>query len=142
MNKDAPIIDAETFEKVQKKLSENASKRTRATRHHPFAHRIICGDCGEFYGHKVWHKKDGRYDVWHCNRRYDKKCGTPTLQKDDIESAFIQALTKSGEAEPKYSDDLWREKVDTVTVYKDRRMRFHFTDGAETEVQLKPGGTL
>ena len=133
-----PIIDAETFNKVQDKLAQHDAKKTRSCKYHPFAHRIICGDCGEFYGHKVWHNSSGPYDVWYCNHRYEQaeKCTTPTLLPKDIEEAFTNALSKTGETKTKYSDDLWREKVDTVTVYQDRRMHFRFTDGTETEVQI------
>lgn len=99
---------------------------------------MICGDCGSFYGHKVWHNSTGPYDVWYCNHRYEneEKCGTPTLLKSEIESAFTDALSKAGRPDAEYSDDLWRETVDFVTVYRDRRLIFRFTDGTETEVQI------
>ena len=132
------IIDPEMFDKVQEKLKEPTARLTRTHRNHPFAQCLICGDCGGFYGHKVWHNSAGPYDVWFCNHRYQNavKCGTPTLRKEEIEAAFIEALSKTGVPDAAYSDDLWWEKVDSVTVYQDRRMSFRFTDGTETEVQI------
>ncbi len=131
------IIDPEMFDTVQEKLKE-PTKVTRTRNHHPFAQCLICADCGGFYGHKVWHNTAGRYDVWFCNHRYQNavQCSTPTLRKEEIESAFTKALSQNGMPDAKYSDDLWWEKVDTVTVYQDRRMRFRFTDDTETEVQI------
>ena len=132
------IIDPEMFDMVQEKLKEPPTRLTRTRKRHPFAQCIVCGDCGAFYGHKVWHNTTGRYDVWFCNHRYQNavQCGTPTLRKEEIEAAFTEALSKTGTPDAGYSDDLWWEKVDTVTVYQDCRMSFRFTDGTETEVQI------
>lgn len=54
---------------------------------------MVCGDCGAFYGRKVWHSKD-KYKsyVWRCNDKFNgEKCLTPILRENDIQQAFITA---------------------------------------------------
>ena len=61
-----------------------------------FASKIICAECGGYYGPKVWHSNDKyRRVIYRCNRKYSKgehKCGTPTLTEDGIKAAFITAF--------------------------------------------------
>lgn len=51
-------------------------------------------------------------------------------------SAFVAALSKAGVPHVEFSEALWSEKVESVTVYQDHRMEFHFKDGTMAEVQL------
>lgn len=57
--------------------------------------RIVCGDCGGFYGRKMWHA-GSKYTntVWHCNNKFQKRkyCTTPTLKEDSIKKAFVSAF--------------------------------------------------
>jgi DNA repair exonuclease SbcCD ATPase subunit len=60
-----------------------------------FASKLICEDCGGFYGKKKWHSnnKYSRF-VYQCNHKFDKgkdKCLTPNLMEDDIKLKFIEA---------------------------------------------------
>jgi hypothetical protein len=65
----------------------------------PFSARIVCGDCGGFYGKKVWgsRKDDKRYRryIWQCNDKYAhldkpaKGCTTPHITEDDIKVRFL-----------------------------------------------------
>ena len=62
-----------------------------------FASRIVCGDCGAFYGSKVWHSTDEyRRTIWRCNNKYegDKKCSTPHVTQDELEKAFVNVMQK------------------------------------------------
>lgn len=107
----------------------------------PFANRLVCGECGAFYGHKVW-RSGGRggncYDVWYCNHRYsgEKKCGTPTLRADEIKQAFVKVLKKLKYSEPEYSDNLWRELVESVTISENRIAEFLLTSGKVIKVEI------
>ena len=61
------------------------------------ASRIVCGDCGAFYGSKVWHSTDEyRRTIWRCNNKYegDKKCSTPHVTQDELEKAFVSVMQK------------------------------------------------
>lgn len=135
-NSHEPIIEPEIFDCVQKKLQKHCMNRAKIKSDHPFANRLICGDCGEFYGHKVWHnrKNTNRYDIWYCNHKYNqpKRCQTPFLREDEIHTAFEKALAGIGSNEASFSEERWRTLVESVTVNPDRSMKFLFTDGTET----------
>ena len=139
-NSHEPIIDPETFDRVQILLEKNRSRRAKVRTQHPFAGKIFCGDCGEIFGHKVWRVRSTkeRYDVWYCNKRYDgeEKCSTPVLKATEIQDAFVKLLIKLGQSDTVYSNARWRELVSKVTVYEGKHLRFEFTDGSSAEIDL------
>ena len=60
----------------------------------PFASRLICGDCGGYYGQKVGHSTDPyRKIIWRCTRKYGKGqcCSSPTMSEDAIKALFVKA---------------------------------------------------
>lgn len=61
-----------------------------------FASKLICGDCGGFYGQKVWHSNDAyKKTIWQCNDKFKgDKCETPTLSEEQIKSYFIRAYNQ------------------------------------------------
>ena len=52
-NSHDPIIAPETYDKVQEQLTKRLERRNWSGSQHPFANRLICATCGQFYGHKV-----------------------------------------------------------------------------------------
>ena len=101
------IVSAETFELVQKELARRAG-RTGRFYDSPFTGKIICGDCGGFYGHKVWNSnRPNREEVWICNERYvgDDVCHTPRVKDKEIERAFIIVENRLLKKRPEYIDD-------------------------------------
>lgn len=59
--------------------------------------KLICEDCGSFYGSKVWHSTDKyKRTVWRCNNKFDKDkhCQTPTLDTEAIQKLFIKAYNE------------------------------------------------
>lgn len=96
-NSHSAIIDPETFELVQQEIERRRPNRRQLHRSSPFAAKIICGDCGGFYGRKVWHSTDCyRKQIWQCNHKYDGqgKCTTPNLDEREIRAAFVQAFNQ------------------------------------------------
>ena len=62
-----------------------------------FASRVVCGDCGAFYGSKVWHSTDAyRRIIWRCNGKYtgEKKCSTPYVTQEELEKAFVSVMQR------------------------------------------------
>lgn len=139
-NSHEAIIEPEIFDRVQELLAERCKTRAKVYAKHPFAGKIICGDCGELYGHKVWRVRSTgeRYNVWYCNHKYDGEapCETPRLRETEIKDAFITALSALGWHDPAYSDELWNEQVESLTVHKGGRLCFLMTDGRESTVCL------
>jgi len=60
-----------------------------------FSSKIKCGECGCWYGSKVWHSNDKyRRVIYQCNNKYkgDKKCGTPHITEDEVKAVFVRAV--------------------------------------------------
>ena len=60
-----------------------------------FISKLVCGDCGCFFGSKVCHSTDKyRIVVWQYNNKFkaDEKCSTPHIKEGVIKAVFIKAL--------------------------------------------------
>ena len=89
------IIEPGVFDRVQKLMSLRHPGQNRSSCINPFSGRIKCGDCGGWYGSKVWHSNDKyRKVVWQCNHKFDGdcKCRTPHVTEDEIKERFIKAV--------------------------------------------------
>lgn len=96
-NSHPAIIDPETFDLVQKEIERRNPHRHKLHRSSPLNAKIICGECGGFYGRKVWHSNSKyRKSIWQCNCKYDNEshCNTPNLNEDEIKNAFITAFNQ------------------------------------------------
>lgn len=59
-----------------------------------FSSKIKCGECGCWYGSKVWHSTDKyRRVIYQCNHKYKggKTCGTPHVTEKQVKGAFVRA---------------------------------------------------
>lgn len=135
------IIDSKTFDRVQELLSKNQKRRARSYTDYPFSGKIICGDCGSLYGRDIWRVRSTgeRYPIWYCNHKYDGEsvCQTEPLREEKIKAAFETMQIKRGEtntANISYTDDRWRQLVQTLTVYRDGRLKFLLISGDEVEI--------
>lgn len=96
-NSHPAIVSAEVFDLAQMEMDWRRSLNGSYSGKSCFASRIVCGDCGAFYGSKVWHSQDKyRRIIWRCNRKYggEKKCSTPHMTQDVLEKAFVNVLQK------------------------------------------------
>ena len=134
-NSHDPIIEPEVFDLVQEKIAKQYPYKAKIRDDNPICNTLICGDCGGFYGHKVWHNHANteRYDVWYCNQKYTnhQKCRTPVIKQNELEKAFERVLAEIDTTEREYNDCLWRKLVDHVVVHADLNMDFYLTDGTE-----------
>ena len=139
-NSHDPIIEPEIFDRVQELLEIRYKKRKYSGSNHPFANHLICSECGQYYGHKVWHNRHNteRYHVWYCNHRYDggSTCESPILREKEIVMAFEAVLKKQNAPDPTYSEERWRSEVECVTVHPDRKLSFKLTGGTEVSVRI------
>ena len=139
-NSHEPIIEPEVFDRVQEILAESTKRRAKVRTKHPFAGRLICGDCGSFYGHKVWRLRSTgeRYNVWYCNHKYDgdKACESPRLRDEEIKAAFEKMLQKCSDANPVYTDERWNKLVESVKVCRGGHLIFTLTDGKIVKVTI------
>ena len=135
------IIPLDIFEAVQEKIKKKSVYSKKIRSNSPFSNKLVCGACGSFYGHKVWHNHANteRYNVWYCNAKYNggQKCESPVLREEDIKSAFIEMSYRHYRCDEPFDEGKWRETVETVTIYPDRRFHFKLKDGQEVEVTLQ-----
>lgn len=92
-----PIIDPVDHERVQLEIGRRKGLDRRYSSAHLFSARVICGDCGGFYGRKLWHSNDVyRSFIWQCNDKYKKehRCKTPHLTEEKLKEAFVDALNQ------------------------------------------------
>ena len=61
-----------------------------------FSGKIRCGECGGYFGAKVWHSTDKyRRTVYRCNNKYDgHKCQTRHVTEEEIKEAFVMAFNR------------------------------------------------
>ncbi len=87
------IVDRETFDVVQQVLDNKDRKSTTTI----FSSKLVSGDCGHFFGSKVWHSTSKyRRVIYQCNAKYngDIKCQTPHITEEKIKVWFIQAINQ------------------------------------------------
>lgn len=96
-NSHPAIIDEETFDLVQAELAKRGGSSRGRRSGSVFDRKVICGDCGHFYGQKLWYSDaSGRVYVWRCTHKYDTtpNCGTPVVREDELQAAFITAFNQ------------------------------------------------
>jgi len=93
-NSHPAIVDAIDFDMVQAEIARRQQLGRSYSGASIFASKLICGDCGGFYGQKVWHSNDAyRKVIWHCNSKFkgEARCKTPTLDTETIKGMFLRA---------------------------------------------------
>lgn len=93
-----PIIEPNQWELVQIEIARRKELRFSFNCTNTFSSKLVCGDCGKFYGQKVWHSTTNyRKQVYQCNDKFNKshkKCETPTLTEEIIVKKFLEAYSK------------------------------------------------
>ena len=94
-NHHEPIVSEEVFSAAQKRLDANRAKSHQSGAR-GFSSMIVCGDCGAYYGSKMWHSNDKyRKTVYRCNQKYSgQKCGTPSVDEKRMEEMFVDAMNQ------------------------------------------------
>lgn len=96
-NSHEPIINPIEFEWVQVEIQRRKELGKKYSGKSIFSTKLICADCGEFYGAKVWQSNTKyRKTILQCNSKFkgDVKCDTPTLTEQDIKERFIKAYNR------------------------------------------------
>ncbi|MEG1779648.1 MAG: recombinase family protein, partial [Oscillospiraceae bacterium] len=94
-NSHPAIVSKEVFDLVQLEFSKR--KGIRKSTAGCFSGKVICGDCGGYYGSKVWHSTSKyRRIIYQCNRKFknDKKCFTPHLTENMLNVAFVEVFNR------------------------------------------------
>jgi len=88
------IINPVEWDMVQAEIARRKTLGRAYSGNSVFSSKLVCGDCGGFYGQKIWHSTDSyRKVIWRCNRKFkgEKKCATPHLDAETIKQKFLIA---------------------------------------------------
>ena len=104
----APIIDRDTFNRVQQELARRSSKRKisdkttteqgKYSSKYALSELLICGNCGTPYRRCTWTAGGKKQIVWRCISRLDhgkKYCSeSPTIHEDKLHRAILKAVNE------------------------------------------------
>ena len=78
---------------MQRELDRRAELGKSYSSKSIFSSKLICEECGGFYGQKLWHSNTKyRRFIWQCNEKFkraDAKCKTPLLDTETIKQMFL-----------------------------------------------------
>lgn len=112
-NNHEAIISPQVFAWVQEEIKRRREGKGRYSGVSIFSSKIKCGQCGGWYGAKVWHSTDMyRRTIYRCNDKFKSHCKTPHLTEDDIKEAFVRAANRLIENKA--------DVLDSITLLKER----------------------
>src|SRR5690554_1031975 len=120
-NSHTAIIDPIEWEQVQAEFARRETLGRTYSSKSIFLSKLVCGDCGGFYGQKVWHSTSKyRRVIWQCNKKFkdkEEKSKTPTLTAETIQMMFLNAYNRfMGNREQVIEDcELMRKVIVDVT---------------------------
>lgn len=121
-NNHEAIISPDIHEMVQRELALRCNGKNRHSGVHTFSGKIKCGECGSWYGSKIWHSTDKyRKVIWQCNHKFTggQKCETPHLSDEELMAFVVSAVNKliANKAETISAFDTIKDTVfDTTTL--------------------------
>lgn len=117
------IIDAETFDLVQAELIRRSGTDRGRHSDSPFDRKVICGDCGRFFGRRLWSSNaQGGTFVWRCSHKNNStsECRTPVVRETVLQSAFLTAFNLLiGDRRDEYLSELEWEIASIVNQLED-----------------------
>jgi len=96
-NSHPAIIAPDEFDAVQIEIERRMKLGRPSSCKSPFSAKIVCGECGGYYGAKVWGSNTKyRRVIWRCNEKYKggHKCSTPHMTEDEIKEQFLIAINE------------------------------------------------
>ena len=96
-NSHPAIIAPDEFDAVQVEIERRKKLGRPNSCQSPFSAKIICGECGGYYGAKVWGSNTKyRRVIWRCNEKYrgEGRCSTRHVTDDEIKTQFLVAINE------------------------------------------------
>ena len=101
-----PIIDRDTFNRVQQEIARRSSKRKisdhtkteqgKYSGKYALSELLICGNCGTPYRRRIWTKNGKKQVVWRCISRLEhgkKYCpDSPTIREENLHRGIIRSI--------------------------------------------------
>jgi DNA invertase Pin-like site-specific DNA recombinase len=95
-----PIIPPDEWDAVQVEIERRKGIKGALRCQTVFSMKIVCGDCGGFFGSKVWNSTHPQWRkvIWRCNDRYNKtgkkNCATSHITELELKYRFMAAYNK------------------------------------------------
>lgn len=122
-----PIIDKETFVKVQEMMVERAIEPTTRKESNPFQQMLVCPYCKRHFT-----RKSSRGKFHYICSYYDKYgkegCPNKKVPQDILEKVTADVLKLK-----EFDEAIFRAKVDHIDVFNDSRLIYHFKSGETIE---------
>jgi site-specific DNA recombinase len=117
-NSHPAIIERDIWELVQVEMDRRDRLGAKYSAADIFSSKLVCSDCGGFYGKKKWHSNTvyERF-VYQCNSKFQKgkcRCQTPHLTEAEIKEKFIEAYNLTMEDKERITNDL-KEVINLLT---------------------------
>ena len=117
-NSHPAIIERDMWELVQVEMERRDNLGAKYSATDIFSSKLVCSDCGGFYGKKKWHSNTA-YErfVYQCNSKFQKgkcRCQTPHLTEAEIKEKFIEAYNLTMEDKERITNDL-KEVINLLT---------------------------
>ena len=94
-NNHEAIISPQVFDWVQEEIRRRHDGKKRYSGVSIFSSKVKCGQCGSWYGAKVWHSTDKyRRTIYRCNDKFKNHCKTPHLTEEEIKTIFVKAVNQ------------------------------------------------
>ncbi|MDR2902886.1 MAG: recombinase family protein [Clostridiales bacterium] len=89
-----PIIDMDTWERVQRRMSENKRATNKAKREYLLTGLIECEQCGAtFVGHTSTNQKGYEHRTYICGNKYrTRTCKAHNINADELETFVVMQL--------------------------------------------------
>ena len=91
------IIEPDEWDHVQAEFARRKELGNAYSGKSALSAKLVCEDCGGFFGSKVWHSTDRyRRTVWQCNKKFkgENRCSTPTVDTETVQQLFIKAYNQ------------------------------------------------
>lgn len=93
-NSHPAIIDPGEWDLAQIEFERRARLGRKYVGGNIFSCKIVCADCGGFFGAKIWNSTSKyRRRIWQCNDKYagETVCSTPHVCEDVLKEKFVVA---------------------------------------------------
>lgn len=121
------IVDPDEWDHVQTEFARRKALGRAYSGKSVLSAKLVCEDCGGFFGSKVWHSTDRyRRTIWQCNGKFkgEERCHTPSVDTETVQRLFIQAYNRMMENQERIIKDC-------------EAMRRALTDLAELDAEIE-----
>ena len=119
------IIEPDEWDHVQAEFARRKALGKAYSGKSVLSAKLVCEDCGAFFGPKVWHSTDQyRRTIWQCNGKFanEERCHTPIVDTETVQRLFIKAYNLMMQDRVQIIKDIeaWRQHLmDFVTLDAD-----------------------